>query len=295
MSSSPPPDASAAAAPAAAASNDGTSNNTLDDMSHNEKVLKTQDQMNAITQEIQESQALTSELLPLESLQPQYADTNAFFLQGISYLASKYQSLRTTRGDGNCFYRAVWYQLCDLLLTNKTEAQRLFHFLKNESMQLTTTKGGYEEVALEIFYDALVEFLQEIVDGKMTKENMHKQLTEDGGVSEYCTWYLRALTATWVKANADLYVHYLDEEYFGDVQRFCAAQIEPVGSEATNIPITALAECLGVAISIEYLDGHAFDPSKGLVNHVMGEGGGDKLKLTLLYRPGHYDILYPKA
>ena len=141
-------------------------------MSHTEKVLKTQDQMNKISQEVQESQALTSELLPLEFLQPQYANTgiNSFCLQGISYLASKYQHLRTTRGDGNCFYRAVWYQLCDLLLDNKAEAQRLFKFLKEESMTLATTKGGYEEVALEIFYDALIEFLHQIVDGKITKE-----------------------------------------------------------------------------------------------------------------------------
>jgi ubiquitin thioesterase protein OTUB1 len=274
------------------------SNDGIDSLSHQDKVLKTQDQMNAIAQEIQASQALTSELIPLESLKSHYTDDGSMFLRGIEYLQTRYEKMRTTRGDGNCFYRAVWYQLCDTTVeTHPGEAQRLLRFFRDESMTLATTKGGYDEVALELFYDAVMEFFQRIVEKGLSKEEMHRQLTEEGGVSEYCTWYLRALTATWVKAHADTFVHYLDEEYFGDVQRFCAAQIEPVGSEATNIPITALAECLGIAISIEYLDGHAFDPAKGLVNHVMGDDNGadSKMKLTLLYRPGHYDILYPKT
>ncbi|KAL3932167.1 MAG: hypothetical protein SGARI_004035 [Bacillariaceae sp.] len=127
----------------------------------------------------------------------------------------------------------------------KAEAQRLLAFLKDESMKLCTTKGGYEEIALEIFYDAMLEFYQEIVDGKLTAEEMHKQLTEDGGVSEYASWYLRALAATWVKAHGDRFLPYLEEEHM-DINQFCQTSIEPVGSEATMVPIVALAECLGI-------------------------------------------------
>jgi ubiquitin thioesterase protein OTUB1 len=132
----------------------------------------------------------------------------------------------------------------------------------------------------------------------LTAQQLHEQLTEEGGLSEYCTWYLRALTATWCKAHADKFLPYL-EEPFVDVTQFCASQIEPVGSEATMIAIVAFAECFGVTVSIEYLDGHAFDVKQGLTKHVFGGGDDDdkdscKLQLTLLYRPGHYDILYPK-
>jgi ubiquitin thioesterase protein OTUB1 len=176
--------------------------------------------------------------------------------------------MRTTRGDGNCFYRAVWYRLCDLLLHERLEGkseegQRLLTFVKDESMKLATTEGGYEELALEIFYEAVVEFLEQIVKGTMISEQLHTHLTEEGGVSEYCTWYLRALTATWCKAHADKFLPYLEEGYV-DVTQFCASQIEPVGSEATMVAIVAFAECFNVCVSIEYLDGHPFDPAQGL-------------------------------
>jgi hypothetical protein len=67
------------------------------------------------------------------------------------------------------------------------------------------------------------------------------------------------------------------------------------------VAIVALAECLGLCFEIEYLDGHPF--TEKLVQHTINEsdgdggGGGDgtsvsKPKISLLYRPGHYDILY---
>jgi ubiquitin thioesterase protein OTUB1 len=289
-----------------ATTNDNDTNN-IHEMSHATKVQKTQDQMNAIAQDIQQSQALTSVLVPLDScLKAQYIDSNnVYFLLGIDSLSQKYEAMRTTRGDGNCFYRAVWYQLCDVLLrerwrqneekekTSGEEGQRLLTFIKDESMKLATTQGGYEELALEIFYDVMVEFLEKVVKGTMTPEQLHTELTEEGGVSEYCTWYLRALTATWCKANADKFLPYLDEGYV-DVAQFCASQIEPVGSEATMVAIVAFAECFGVSVSIEYLDGHPFDPTQGLTKYILGDDETSKLRLTLLYRPGHYDILYPK-
>ncbi|KAG7356422.1 peptidase C26 family protein [Nitzschia inconspicua] len=284
------PNASSTAKAAADAATD-----TIEEMSHAAKVQKTQDQMNAIAEAIQQSQALTSTPLPIESLLPQYIETNnQYFLLGIDYLTKQYQYLRTTRGDGNCFYRAVWYQLCDMLLNDKDgEGQRLLKFVKEDSMKLATTQGGYDELALEIFYDAMVEFLETLVNGNLTQEQMHEQLTEEGGISEYCTWYSRALTATWCKAHADRFLPYL-EEPFEDVAQFCASQIEPVGSEATMVAIVAFAECFRVTVSIEYLDGHAFDPAQGLTNHILGDVEASKLQLTLLYRPGHYDILYRK-
>jgi ubiquitin thioesterase protein OTUB1 len=59
------------------------------------------------------------------------------------------------------------------------------------------------------------------------------------------------------------------------------------------VAIVAFAECFNVCVSIEYLDGHPFDPAQGLTKYNLGDEETSKLQLTLLYRPGHYDILYP--
>lgn len=53
----------------------------------------------------------------------------------------------------------------------------------------------------------------------------------------------------------------------------------------------ALAEAVGVQVKIEYLDGHALVNGK-VAQHTVGPESAT-LHLTLLYRPGHYDILYP--
>ena len=46
-------------------------------------------------------------------------------------------------------------------------------------------------------------------------------------------------------------------------------------------------KAFGVKVGVEYLDGH--DEEK-VVRHVFGEG----LEINMLYRPGHYDLIYKK-
>ena len=63
--------------------------------------------------------------------------------------------------------------------------------------------------------------------------------------------------------------------------------------ECTMVSVLALAEIFGVQVKIEYLDGHEINNSK-LQQHQFGPEKA-ATSLSLLYRPGHYDILYPKA
>ena len=71
-----------------------------------------------------------------------------------------------------------------------------------------------------------------------------------------------------------------------------------MGRESEMVQVLALAEAMSVDVAIEYLDGRHFD--KALTRHEFGpsqndsgsEAGSSTTKVTLLYRPGHYDILY---
>lgn len=80
-----------------------------------------------------------------------------------------------------------------------------------------------------------------------------------------------------------------------------------MGEESDHVHITALSDALGVPIRIVYLDRSHDDKGSVSVNHHdftpvardptnANTGGSLALKpfITLLYRPGHYDILYPK-
>ena len=69
-----------------------------------------------------------------------------------------------------------------------------------------------------------------------------------------------------------------------------------MGKECDQPQITALTEALQVGVKIEYLDGSA-GPGDKLQSYVCSPSL-DVMKqresemITLLYRPGHYDILY---
>lgn len=65
-----------------------------------------------------------------------------------------------------------------------------------------------------------------------------------------------------------------------------------MGKECEMVSVLALAEAFGVQVSVEYLDGRALMQDK-LARHTFGPETA-KIRLEFLYRPGHYDVLYPK-
>ncbi|MBA0682700.1 hypothetical protein Goari_024396 [Gossypium aridum] len=106
-----------------------------------------------------------------------------------------------------------------------------------------------------------------------------------------------------------LQVVYCDNVYNIEQFRstFCKSSVEPMGEESDHVHITALSDALGVPIRVVYLDRSSCDIGGVSVNHhdflptsgdkSNAKGGSTvpvKPFITLLYRPGHYDILYPK-
>jgi ubiquitin thioesterase protein OTUB1 len=75
-----------------------------------------------------------------------------------------------------------------------------------------------------------------------------------------------------------------------DIASFCAREVEPMGRECEQLQIIALCEFLGAKVKIEYLDGEPFDGHLNAVDVNMDSS--DTPAVTLLFRPGHYDILY---
>jgi len=60
-----------------------------------------------------------------------------------------------------------------------------------------------------------------------------------------------------------------------------------MGKESDHIHISALTAATGVSIQVEYLDRGSDD---SVIGHVFPEGTTPQI--YLLYKPGHYDILY---
>jgi len=74
------------------------------------------------------------------------------------------------------------------------------------------------------------------------------------------------------------------------VRDFCLNEVEPMRREADNIQIIALTNATNVPIRVVYMN-HS-DKSLLTVHNFPETDGEFHPMITLLYRPGHYDLLY---
>ena len=103
--------------------------------------------------------------------------------------------------------------------------------------------------------------------------------------SDYFVTYLRFLISAYMQLNPGDFAPFLPMGT--TVEEFCRAEVEPTGKECEEVHIMALTQCLQVGIRIEYLDASPHD----LVTHCYNEEGDMGVVCSLLYKPGHYDLL----
>mmetsp|Transcript_8820 Transcript_8820/g.14676 ORF Transcript_8820/g.14676 Transcript_8820/m.14676 type:complete len:291 (+) Transcript_8820:70-942(+) len=272
-------------------------------------------QMDNIQSNVVESQPLISEATSVAVLAETYiGGDSSGFLPGISYLNDKYTKLRRVRGDGNCFYRSFLFAYLENLIIQlnmpngesstgaaaaaKHEYDRIHRFVVDSKQQLVAI--GYDEFALETFHDVFTEFIVNIPS--MTTDSLFDHFV-NGGEADYYTWYMRLLTAGFLRLHEDRFFPFLMDGVDIDMASYCRREVEPMGKDSDQLHIIALTEYLNIPVSIEYLDGRDFNPVEGLsciqfpqrdsVEPVDTAAVGCPFVVTLLYRPGHYDILYP--
>ncbi len=353
---------------------DDSSGKNAEDILQNEHLL-TQAQLDAIEYEIKSTQPLTSNLLPISALTRQYDadvasniddDEQRGFVRSASFLCGKYSSLRKVRGDGNCYYRAFLYAMCERLLSRRIDRRNDDDDAEFRRLKRTVVdslkwicRHGYDEYTIDMFHEELVDlfdFIEGVSSDTSSKggandnpdrpapsvdamEQLHSKLNEENAVSicyeimldrqaschlpilivvsplnfgpsfllhcisqtsDYCTWFMRLMVAAQMKSNPDRYLPYIMVENYADVHMFCSREVEPMGKECGMVQVSALAECFGVRVVIEYMDGRMALGEDKLMHHIFGgevDDGSDTKKeertsITLLYRPGHYDILY---
>lgn len=113
------------------------------------------------------------------------------------------------------------------------------------------------------------------------------QMFNEQGFSDYVVVYLRLITSGQLQEGADFYQNFIDGH--GTMEEFRHQEVEPMYKESDHIHIIAICSALNVGVRVEYMD-------RGDGDQVRAHDFPDGLtpKVYLLYRPGHYDILYPK-
>ncbi|KAG8345527.1 putative Peptidase C65 Otubain [Trypanosoma vivax] len=205
-----------------------------------------------------------------------------------------YSGIRYIRGDGNCFYRSASFGIHEALLRDRALASEFLKRVKDLSSRLTNDYGS----AVEDFCDYALDLFERLASGTCsTVEELHRLST--GETSEYVLYFYRYAVSNYIRAHSDEFLPFVVGLGYDTLQAFCYSEVEALGSESDHLQLVAFAQCFGVRITVEYLDcsevesatRHTFPGVEKSINGTS-DNVNDVVEVTLLYRPGHYDLLY---
>ncbi|KAJ8309144.1 hypothetical protein KUTeg_014018, partial [Tegillarca granosa] len=89
-------------------------------------------QQREIEKQVSEQQALISGKITFDELREEYSKEDEVYLHKLESLKKKYTSVRRTRGDGNCFFRAFGFAFFESLIENLKDFKRYFMGIVNK-------------------------------------------------------------------------------------------------------------------------------------------------------------------
>jgi ubiquitin thioesterase protein OTUB1 len=240
-----------------------------------------------IRAEVNEQQKQVGDLESLTVLLEEYRD-NAAFHPKISSIIEKYSGIRRSRGDGSCFYRSFIFGYLDTIKNSKERMDKMVQHADGVKAQLLEL--NYPEFTVSDFHENYVDVLKDVSgeDGRGVSTEELVSMLRDQGVDQYTVYFTRLIASAYMQKNPDNFFAFCMAMGHNDIKSFCASQVEASYVDADQLQIVALTESFKVGTRIVYLDG-----STGELNHHDFPEGLEP-EIHLLYRPGHYDILYPK-
>ena len=215
---------------------------------------------------------------------------------GDGKLLPAYAGLREVRRDGNCFIRGVLFRSLELLLLRPDLAARYVAFIDRIAPVLCTTFSDYVQDFCDVFRELVIRIQNGVVS---LPSQLHAEVCSPDQ-SEYLIFFFRFVISDYIRKHADIFSPYIVD--YTSVEEYCNSEVEAVSKECEQIHVTALCNAMNMPIVVQYVD---LSPGEKAVEHVMEPmlmSETDVLTerflpegeaVHLLYRPGHYDILYP--
>jgi len=212
---------------------------------------------------------------------------NAGKLRKIRRLAQTYSDWRAVRGDGNCFYRTVIFGAIEAFMA-AGDRQRLNSML--ESLQQVQYPSAREQKA----HEQLVQVMRTW----QTAEQLELWISQDAGLDQALVRACRRLVRQYLTEHADdktpsglsynELVRALDSAYHS-IEDYCRLVVDPLGRDAETLALDALPQELGVGLRMWILDRR--DEVELVSLDTVGPDG--QVDVHMLFKPGHYDLLYP--
>jgi ubiquitin thioesterase protein OTUB1 len=251
--------------------------------------------INDIKKGIAMSMPFVSVKLSVDEYKEHWRDNK--FYESFKSLLTKYSQARELRRDGNCFYRALMWQMFEYFLTNDTENAKAEYEVIVEKISKSKEdlmKLGYDEIVIDDFYEIFLEKFKNLkepgIDSK-DEESVHKYLEEifsNDSTAPYMLMHCRFMTSAYLKANSFLYDDFMVEH--ADVASYCNSEIEGVDREAEQIAIIGITNYLGIAAEINQVQANGTVDTITIPEDAVGDN--TRFVARLLFTPGHYDALY---
>ncbi|KAL7748291.1 hypothetical protein RI367_006250 [Sorochytrium milnesiophthora] len=222
---------------------------------------------------------LVSVPLPLDELQAEYKAGSPVFYEKIA--VASLLSLPIA---------FAWFER---ILQNPTTALPTALARLDEAKSLLQ-RNGFQLLSFEDFLDATVDTVTAIGKGTISDMDMLLSRFQYDEISNSIVVMLRFITSAWLQdaANRDEFEPFVME--WGGVELFCTQQVEAMGRESEEIQIIAATRALQLAAQVAYLDGNMSSTEVNFHKYVPDNAFNSEDPVILLYRPGHYDLLYKR-
>lgn len=251
------------------------------------EAIKNQERL--IEREIAEKIPFVSRKVPMKELKDDYF-CDRVYEEKIENLEKDYEFLRRTRPDGNCFFRAFGFAYFESLMEDEDhkELDKFIKFIKTSKDDLI--KLGLPAVTIEDFFDVFLEVLTNIKDGTIRNSDELLEKFCEQATTDYIVIYFRLITSGYLQRNADTFSNFIVGG--SSIVDFCKTEVEPMYKESDHIHVVAITSALEVCTRIIYMDRGSSADNKVNAHNFPEQEPSAKPRIHLLYRPGHYDVLY---
>uniref|UniRef100_A0A7S0ZXJ5 ubiquitinyl hydrolase 1 n=1 Tax=Noctiluca scintillans TaxID=2966 RepID=A0A7S0ZXJ5_NOCSC len=218
----------------------------------------------------------------MDSLEAQYRGSTQH-RQKVGELARDFGGWRRCRGDGSCFYRACGFSLIEALLHRRPKDLR--PVLERVRADAAGAASG------------LLEFATPLCDLSPTEalELWYHRILTDPRLDADVVRAMRMVSASFLTRNREadfngLPLHvYVEASHGLSLEAFRDHEVLPDGVEAESVALMLAPLAFDLKFEIIQLD----SSDSAAQRYMVPEGPGEALA-TLLFKPGHYDIIYRK-
>jgi len=235
---------------------------------------------------------LIGEKLPMDVLVTEYAQADPTFVVKTTGLAATHSAYRAIKGDGQCGWRATVFSYFELLLRSDDPSLVQIEKIRFETFAETMTQIGMDYELLADMFDytwQLFDTIIEAVQNNVPDDNIILNILNDENPSNSVVYHFKMVTSAYMQLHEDNYAPFLEIP----VDQYRVTHIDPTNQEIDQIGLQALTDAVispaGFALEVLYLDRSM---GEEVTPHSFSQGGEGIPTIQLLYRPGHYDIIY---